>query len=187
MTIDNLMKGLMQSAGNGQQSSGGDALSQALGGLMGSSSQGGNQTDQMLGSLEHIIGGRPGTGQPLPQNAGNVPVTGGAGAPAMALVPPIADKVANKAHIPPRAATIAAAIALHYLLASHPSSSAKAPMNLGSVMQQLNSGGVSHGTLQSSGMVSDVMQATDLDRQGAMQTLDAVFGTLASHVQGAGD
>ncbi len=171
MSIDNFMKALMQSAigshghTDQQQDASGDALSQVLGGFMGGS-QGGDQVDQMLGALEHIIGGRPGTGQPLPRTSRNIPVTGGASGPAMTLVQPLADEVAAKVHIPPHLAVIAASIALHYLLASHPSSSAKPPMNFGSVMQQLDSGGVSRGTLQNTGMVNDVMQATGLDRQG---------------------
>ncbi len=188
MTLDNVMKGLMQSASGSQQGS--DPLSQALGGMTlapGASagvggSQGGNSTDAMLGALERIIGGKPGSGQPLPNNQGMVPNTGGANNPAMSMVQPVANQVAEKAHISPAMATIVAAIAMHYLLASHPSSSQESPLSLGSVMQELQGGGLSPSTMQNSGMVNDVKQATGLNDQQAQSGLGAAFKALASHL-----
>ncbi len=189
MTLDNLMKGLQQSAGGSQPGNGSNMLSDALGGMTLASgasagvggSQGGNSTDAMLGALEGIIGGKPGSGQPLPKSQGMIPNTGGNN-PAMSMVQPVANQVAERAHISPAMATIVAAIAMHYLLASHPSSSQQSPLSFGSLMQELQSGGVSQNTMQKSGMVNDVKQATGLNDQQAQSGLDAAFKALASHL-----
>src|SRR5512143_3355905 len=201
MAMEDLMKALMQSAMQSQpqaapqQPAGGDALSQVLGGLMGggqqampqqstggdmlsqvvgsllggAAQQGGGTGDALLGALEGIIGGQPGTGQALPMNQGNFST--GAANPAMMLLQPVVNQVAAKLNISPQIATVVASIALHYLLSSHPSTKPNAPLNLGGVMQQMASGGVSQGTLRNSGMLQDVMSATGLNKQQALQTL----------------
>lgn len=180
MTLDNLMKGLMQSASGSQQGSSGGLLSDALGGMMGGS-QGGNSGNMMLGALERIIGGKPGSGQPLPQNQGMIPSTG-SNNPAMSMVQPVANQVAERTHISPAIATVVAAIAMHYLLGSHPSTGGNSPLDFNSVMQQLQGGGVNQSTLHNSGMVNDVKQATGLDQQQAQSSLEAAFKALASHL-----
>ncbi len=214
MGMEDLMKALMQSAGQGQsapqpaggdllsgvlgglmgggqqampqQGGGADLLSGVLGGLMGGGASGGNSGDMMLGALEHIIGGQPGQGQQLGLSqmaSGNM---GGMGMndPMTSVLQPVISQVAAKANIPPQIAMVVASVAMHYLLSSHPSTSPKAPMDLGSVMQELQSGGLSANTMHQSGMVNDVMQATGLNKQGAQSSLDAVFQMLAGHVQG---
>lgn len=225
MTMENLMKALMQSAMESQQqqaapqqpapqqqSGGGDMLSQVLGGLMGGGQQaapqqvgdllsgvlgglmgggqqGGGQGDQLLGALEGIIGGQPGTGQALNLNQGAAMNMGSMGMnnPIMSLLQPVVSQLAAKANISPQIATVVASIAVHYLLSSHPSTSPKAPINLGSVMQELSSGGISPETLHNSGMVNDVMQATGLNQQQALKSLNATFGALGTYVQGMGN
>ncbi len=189
--LSGLLGGLM---GGGQQAmpqQGGDLLSGVLGGLMGGGTQGGNSGDMMLGALEQVIGGQPGQGQQLGLSqmaSGNMGMMGGMGMndPMMGMLQPVVSQVAAKANIPPQIATVVASVALHYLLSSHPSTSPKAPMDLGSVMQELQSGGLSANTMQKSGMVNDVMQATGLNKQGAQNGLEAVFNLLAGHVQGTG-
>jgi hypothetical protein len=210
MSMENLMKALMQSAEQSQQpqvpqqqAGGGDVLSEVLGGLMGGAQQSapqqgggdmlsgllggllgggqrGNSGDQMLGALEQIIGGRPGQGQTLGVSQGAMNM--GANDPVMMMVQPIVNQLAAKAKIPPQIATVVVSIAVHYLLSSHPSTSTKAPMNLGSFMQELSSGNVSPDTLHNTGMVKDVMQATGLDQQKAQSSLSTMFGMLASHL-----
>jgi len=125
MSMENLMKALMQSAEqtqqpqSPQQAGGGDVLSEVLGGLMGGAQQsvpqqgggdmlsgllggllgggqGGNSGDQMLGALEQIIGGRPGQGQTLGVSQGAVNM-GGMNDPIMAMVQPIVIQLATKA------------------------------------------------------------------------------------------
>jgi hypothetical protein len=210
MSMENLMKALMESAAPTQQQApqqqagGGDVLSEVLGGLMGGAQQsasqqgggdmlsgvlggllgggqGGNSGDQMLGALEQIIGGRPGQGQTLGVNQGAMNM-GGMNDPVMMMVQPIVNQLAAKAKIPPQIATVVVSIAVHYLLSSHPSTSTKAPMNLGSFMQELSSGNVSPDTLHNTGMVKDVMEATGLDQQKAQSSLSTMFGMLASHL-----
>jgi hypothetical protein len=236
MSMENLMKALMESAAQSQQQAphpqaGGDMLSEVLGGLMGGGQQapqqtggdmlsgvlgglmggaqqaapqqsgdlvsgilgslmggpqGGNHGDNMLGALEQIIGGQPGQGQTLGINQGAA-MNMGMNNPAMALIQPMVNQLAAKAKIPPQIATMVVSIALHYLLSSHPSTSTKAPMNLGSFMQELSSGNVSADTLHNSGMVKDVMQTTGLNQQDAVKSLNATFGALGAHVQGMGN
>jgi hypothetical protein len=212
MTMENLMKALMESAtqsqqGTPQQSAGGDAMSQVLGGLMGAGAQalsqqggaggggalsqviggllgggaqGGNQGDQLLGALEQVIGGQPGTGQPLTPNTSTPNLS--ANDPIMLLLQPVVTQLAAKANISPQIAMVVASIAVHYLLSSHPSTSPNAPMDLGNVMQQLSSGSISSTTLNKSGMVNDVMQATGLSKPEAVKSLNATFGALSASV-----
>ena len=146
--LSQVLGGLMgggQQAPAPQQAAGGDMLSQALGGILGGGAQGGNQGDQMLGMLEQVIGGTPGSGQ-LGMNQGLAANMGGMGGmemnnPIMMMLQPVVNQVAAKANISPQIATVVASIALHYLLSSHPSTTNQAPMNLGNVMQQLASSG----------------------------------------------
>jgi hypothetical protein len=202
MSMQDIMKALMQSsAGASQPSGGADALSQAIGGLMGGSQQssggglgallgsllgGGQQgtpATQLLGGLQQVIGGQPGWGN-LPMGGGTLP---SANDPIMMLLQPVVNQVAAKANIPPQIAVVVASIAVHYLLQSHPSTPGASPLNLGNVMQQLASGsGIPPSTLQSSGIVNDVMQTTGLNQQQATKTLNTTFSVLGKSVKGKG-
>ncbi len=193
MAMEDLMKALMQStSGAQQQSGGGDAMAQMLGGLLGGAQQadgqqsGGAPVGQMLGALEQIIGGQPGTGQPMNLNQGSGMNMGAMGAndPIMMLLQPVVGQLAAKANIQPQIAMVVVSIAVHYLLSAHPASGRAGALNLKSVLGQLASGGISADTLHNSGMVNDVMQATGLNQQQAVQSLDATFGALGAHVQG---
>jgi hypothetical protein len=186
--LGGLLGGAQQSGG--QQ--GGGALSQVLGGLLGGAQQSGTpqsggQGDLVLGALEQIIGGQPGAGQPMSMNQSGAMNMAGMDMnnPIMSMLQPVVNQLAAKANIPPQIATVVASIAVHYLLSSHPSTSNKAPMDLGNVMQQLSTGSLSQDTLHNSGMVNDVMQATGLNKQQAVKSLDTTFGVLGAHVQGA--
>ena len=186
--LGGLMGGGQQGGAVPQQSGGGDALSQVLGGLLGGGQQGGAEpAGQMLGALEQIIGGQPGTGQALSMNQGSAMNMGNMGMndPVMMLLQPLVNQLAAKANISPQIATVVASIAVHYLLSSHPSTPGTGRLDLGSVMQELSSGGISQETLHNSGMVNDVMQATGLNKQQSIKSLDATFGALGAHVQGS--
>lgn len=174
--LGNLMGALMQSA-SGSQQGGSDALSQAVGGLLGSQS-GSAPVGQLLNGIEQAIGGKPGSAQAGTNQAG-----ADANSPIMSLLGPVASAVAGKAGISPQVATTVAGIAMHYLLSSHPAAGGSAPMNLGSTMQQLaTTGGLSAATIQNSGMVNDVAKATGLSQQDAAKSLDAAFSHIAKHV-----
>jgi hypothetical protein len=133
----------------------------------------------LLGGLQQIIGGTPGTGQQLPLGGS----MGGVGSndPIMALLQPVVNNVAAKVGVSPQIATVVASIALHYLLQSHPNTPGASPLNLGSVMQALSSGKtINPAALQQSGMVNDVMQATGMDEQQAVRSINTTFGVLGS-------
>jgi hypothetical protein len=98
------------------------------------------------------------------------------------LLGPIASAVAGQVGISPAVATTVAATAMHYLVSSHPAAGGSAPLNLNNVAQQMASGGVSQQTLQSSGMVNAVQQATGLSPQQAQQALNSTFNHMASHM-----
>jgi hypothetical protein len=213
MSMQDIMQALMQSSSGtaGQSSGGADALSQVVGGLLGGGQQGGASqgaggmlsqmlggllgggqqsssaggVGQLLGGLQQIIGGTPGTGQQLPLGGGNMSM--GAGDPIMGLLQPVVNQLAAKAGISPQIATVIASIALHYLLQSHPSTPGASPLDLGSVMQTLGSGGrLDPNTLQSSGIVNDVMQATGMDQKQAVKSLNTTFNVLGSQVKAPG-
>lgn len=198
MAMEDILKALMQSAstqqrpqqpsgggsdamsdmiggllGGGQQSGGGDALSQVLGGLLGGGQQGsGAPASQALGGLEEIIG-RP-TGAAAPASSND---------PLMVLIQPLVNKVAAKVGISPAIATIIVSIVFKYLLKSHPSTPDESPLNLGSVMQTLASGGrLSESTLQTSGMVNEVVRTTGLNEKQAVETLNTTFGVIGSQL-----
>jgi hypothetical protein len=178
--LGNLLNALMQPGPGGQPSAGADILSQVAGGLMGGQAQGGGApVNQLLSGLEQVIGGKPGTGQPLPLNQGSAT---DANNPLMGLLGPIATAVAGQVGVSPAIATTVAATALHYLVQSHPSVPGASPLNLGQVAQQMAAGGVSQQTLQSSGMVNAVVQATGMNQQEAAKTLDATFAHIATQV-----
>jgi hypothetical protein len=174
--LGNLLNALMQPGAQGQPSAGADMLSQVVGGLMGGQQSGGTPVNQLLGGLEQVMGGKPGTSQPSGSGAT------ASSSPLMGLLGPIASAVAGQVGISPALATTVAATAMHYLVSSHPSASGSAPINLNNVAQQMASGSVSQQTLQSSGMVTAVAQATGLSQQQAAQSLDATFQHLAKHV-----
>jgi hypothetical protein len=176
--LGNLMNALMQPGAGGQQSAGASMLSSVVGGLMGGGQQGSAPVNQLLGGLEQVIGGNPTSGQPL--SGGTAPA---ANSPLMGLLGPIATAVAGKTGIPPAVATTVAATAMHYLISSHPAAGGTAPLNLNNVAQQMASGSVSQQTLQSSGMVNAVVQATGLSQQDAAKSLDATFAHLQTHVR----
>jgi hypothetical protein len=155
---------------------------------MGGGQQGGGAPAvQMLGALEQIIGGQPGTGQPLNPNQGAAMNMGSMGMndPIMMLLQPVVNQLAAKANISPQIAMVVASIAIHYLLSSHPSTPGTGRLDLGSVMQELSSGKISESTLHNSGMVNDVMQATGLSKPEAVKSLNATFGALGAHAKGS--
>ncbi len=162
--------------GGSQQGGGGDALSQVLGGLLGGGQQSGaSPASQVLGGLEQIIGAQAGaTAAP----------TASTSDPLMVLLQPLVNQVAAKVNISPAIATIIVSIAIKYLLKSHPSTPDQSPLNLGSVMQTLASGGrLSESTLQTSGMLNEVVRATGMDEQQALSSINTTFGVLGSSLK----
>lgn len=188
MSMEDLFKSLAQTAVQAAESpSGQSAISQMVGGLLGGSQQAGAQQSgggagQMLGLLEQVIGGVPGSGN-ITQGAG---VNLGASDPVMLLLQPVVNQLAAKANIQPQIATVVVSLAVHYLLSNHPSSGRGSnSLDLNSLFQQMSSGNISQSVFHNSGMVNDVMQATGLTKADAVKSLDATFSVLSGHVQGS--
>ena len=200
MAMEDILKALMQSAsaqqqpqqqsggssdamsqmiggllgGSQQSGGGGDALSQVSGGLLGGGQQGsGAPASQALGGLEQIIGGLAGTTAAPPSSND----------PLMVLIQPLVNKVAAKVGISPAIAAIIVSIVFKYLLKSHPSTPDESPLNLGNVMQTLASGQrLSESTLQTSGMVNEVVRVTGMDEKQAVESLNTTFGVIGSQL-----
>ena len=176
--LGNILSALMQPGQQGQQSAGADMLSQVVGGLMGGQQAGGAPVNQLLSGLEQVIGGKPGSGQPLGQ--GSAPASN---SPLMGLLGPIANAVAGQVGISPAVATTVAATAMHYLVSSHPAAGGNAPAGVGNLAQQVASGNISPAVLHSSGMVNAVVQATGLSQDDAAKSLNTTFNYFQQHAQ----
>lgn len=187
MSMEDLFKSLAQTAVQAAGSPAGQsAISQLAGNLLGGNQtgaqQGGGQTGQMLGMLEQVIGGTPGSGN-LTQGGGTMLA---ANDPVMLLLQPIVNQLATKAKIEPQIATVIVSLVVHYLLSNHPSSGRGSnSLDLNGLLQQMTSGNVNQNVFHDSGMVNDVMQATGLNKTQAVKSLDATFNALSGHVQGA--
>jgi hypothetical protein len=161
---------------SGGSSTGQDVLSNALGGLLGSS-QGSGQADQVLGSLEQMIAGG---GQNKVQNMN---MTGED--PMLNLVQPVADQLSRRTGLQPETSRAVVSLILHRMLTSHPSMGSKnSSLNLPEVFQQMaTSGGISTETLQKSGMINDLINSSGLDKQASIKNLSEAFNLLNGHVQ----
>lgn len=177
--IGELMSLLVQSSIQGGQLTGNQqATSQMISGLLGGG-QGSGQTGQVLGALEQMIsnGGQSGA-QNMNMAANN---------PMLNLVQPVAEQLSMRTGLQPQQAQAVVSLVLHRMLASHPAfGSNNARMNLAEVLQQMAaSGGVNQSMLHNSGMVNDLVNASGMDQQVALQNLNEVFSLLSGHVQNA--
>jgi hypothetical protein len=154
-----------------------DALSNALGGLMGGS-QGTGHANQVLGALEQMMAASGAQGNL--QNM-NVPPND----PLMNMIQPVAEQLSRRTGIQPQAAQAVVSLILHRMLASHPSMGRNnAYLNLAEVFQQMaSSGGVSQDVLHKSGMVNDLINSSGMDKQAALNNLSEAFNLLNGHVQ----
>jgi hypothetical protein len=174
--IGDLLRVLAQTNQPGAGQSSQDALSNALGGILGGS-QGSGQADQVLGSLEKMMtGGGQGTIQ-------NMNMTGED--PMLNLVQPVADQLSRRTGIQPAVSRAVVSLILHRMLTSHPSMGNKlANLNLSEVFQQMSSsGGVTQATLHQSGLVTDLINSSGMDKQAALNSLSEAFNLLNGHVQ----
>ena len=176
--IGDLLRVLAQTNQPGGGSSGGeDALSNALGGLMGNS-QGSGQADEVLGSLEQMIAAG-GTQSNLKNT--NMAVND----PILNLVQPVADQLSRRTGLQPETSRAVVSLILHRMLTSHPSmGSNNMHLNLADVFQQMaSSGGITPDTLHKSGLVNDLINASGMDKQASLNNLSEAFNLLNGHVQ----
>jgi hypothetical protein len=183
--MEDLMKTLVQTAEQPgtQQMLGNLANSLLSGGSQQQSGGGQGQAPvgQLLGALEQVIGGTPGSGN----FSGGGGMNMSANDPIMMMLQPVVNQVAAKANLDPQIATVVASLAVHYLLSSHPASGS-GNSSLSGLLGELSSGAVSQDTMHNSGMVNDVVKATGLSKADATKALDSTFSVLGGHVQGSG-
>jgi hypothetical protein len=188
MSMEDILKILVDSRQPGsatRPAAGRDPMTDLIGGLLGGQAP---QTGQapaspglsdMMGILETILGaGRASQGGGLSQSP--------AGNPIMGLLQPVVNKIAQKMNISPEIAMLVVTFVVQKLLAHHPTSGRDSTQfDLDDMLQQMSSGNINPQTLQSSGMVDELAQATGLDHETAARSLDATLGVLGGQVAGA--
>ncbi|MFZ5878885.1 MAG: hypothetical protein ACOY0R_05930, partial [Chloroflexota bacterium] len=207
MSLEDIFKVLADSRqpGGSGQSAEQDPMAQLVGGLLGGGQGGADQTTgQVMDLVGSLLGGQtsaPSTGA-SEQGAGlgnmmgllesvigagqageNTGTTTPASDPILSMLQPFINQLAEKVKIPPALATIAVSFVVHKMLSHHPTSGRDSTqLDLDDL---LNTGAVNADTLQSSGMVRELSQATGLDEGAASKTLDAAFSLLGGTAQQA--
>lgn len=175
MSMEDILKVLINSRQQGSSSQTADPMTELLGGLLGSG-QPQAQTPNpqtgglgaMMGMLEMVMGSNQG-GAATQSSAANNPI--------MMLLQPFVGKLAKKMNIPPEIAMTVVSYAAHKLLAHHPTSGRDSnSFNLDDMLQQIGSGKIDQRIFQDSGMVKEISKSTGLDEATASKTLDAAFG-----------
>lgn len=180
MSMEDILKALVDSRQRGsapQQNH--DPMAELIGGLLGGgqqaapgNSQAGGLRD-MMGLLETVMGNQGGTAS----QAGSV------NSPIMALLQPFVAPLAKKANIPPEIAMIVITFVVHKLLSHHPTSGRDSnSFDLDELLGQVNTGQVSSGLLQSSGMVKELSNKTGLDESATEQALMLAFSLVGKTI-----
>lgn len=191
MSMTSLLNALLESQQmNLQQPKTQDPLGELLGGLIGQSRVGAQMQTHIglvLGALEGLLGFQPNSGVNPVENMVSGMATGEAAIKErlMPLLQPTVNRLAEKANIEPQAATAIVSLVLHYMLSSHPASGRNSMIELNNLMAELKTGSVNIDALNNSGIIEDLMQATGMDRDSAIKSLDSVFGMLSNHMRGA--
>lgn len=197
MSMEDILKSLVNSRQQGNSTQGADPMSSLIGGLLGGQSQGGvNLSDGIdIGDVAGLVGGLMGGAQPS-QGASQQPAGGlggmmgmlesvmggqGAGAndPIMGLLKPYIAPLAKKANISPEIAMIVVSFVAHKLLAHHPTSGRDSnSFDLDNMLQQIGSGKIDLSVLHNSGMVNELSKKTGLDEETAAKSLDLAFSMV---------
>lgn len=206
MSMEDILKALVNSRQQGSSSQSSDPMTDLVGGLLGGGkSQGGvNLSDGVdLGDVAGLVGGFMGeTQQPKgarQQQAGELSgmmgmlesVMGGQGTsqndPVMMMLQPFVAPLAKKANISPEIAMIVVSFVAHKLLAHHPTSGRDSnTFNLDDMIQQMSTGKIDSNLLHSSGMVKEVSAKTGLDEATAVKSLNTAFSMMGKEVQSGG-
>jgi hypothetical protein len=103
--------------------------------------------------------------------------------PMLNLIQPVADQLSRRTGLQSETARAVVSLILHRMLTSHPSmGSNNARLNLAEVFQQMaSSGGVSPDILHNSGMMNDLINASGMDKQAALNSLSEAFAILNGH------
>lgn len=200
MSMEDILKVLVDSRQQGSSTQNADPMTSLIGGLLGGQSQGGvNLSDGVdAGDVMSLVGGLMGaTGQPQSasqQQAGGLGdmmgalegIMGGgqsgmqtASDPVMMLLQPFIEPLAKKANIPPAIAMIVVSFVAHKLLAHHPTSGRDSnTFDLEDLLGQVNSGGVNSSLLQNSGMIREISMKTGMDEATAEKSLGIAFNLV---------
>ena len=195
MSMEDILKVLVDSRQQGNSTQGSDPMTNLIGGLLGGTqnqshapvapagyqqrqqqTQSGGGLGEMMGMLEMFMGG----------NQGGATQSAAASDPIMMLIQPYVGKLAKKANIPPEIAMIVVSFVAHKLLSHHPTSGRdSSSFNLDDLIGQMSSGKVDKSIYETSGMVSEISKSTGLDEATASKTLDAAFGLFGKQIQSA--
>ena len=195
MSMEDILKVLVNSRQQGSSTQGSDPMSDLIGGLLGGAqgqshapvapasyqqqqqqTQSGGGLGDMMGMLEMFMGG----------NQSGVTQSAAASDPFMMLIQPYVGKLAKKANIPPEIAMIVVSFVAHKLLSHHPTSGRdSSSFNLDDLIGQMSLGKVDKSIYETSGMVKEISKSTGLDESTASKTLDAAFGLFGKQIQSA--
>jgi hypothetical protein len=184
MSMEDILKVLVNSRQQGSQSQAGDPMADLIGNLLGGGQPQMPQTQRqqpsgglgdMMGLLEMFMGGNQsgGTNQMSMNN------------PIMLLLQPFVEKLAKKMNIPPQIAMVVVSFVAYKLLSHHPTSGRDSnSFDLDDMLKQMSSGKIDPNILQNSGMVNELSRSTGLDQATAAKSLEAAFGMFGKQVQG---
>ena len=198
MSMEDILKVLVNSRQQGSSSQGSDPMTDLIGGLLSGAQtqtqshapiappsyyqqqqQQQNQQQSgglgnMMGLLEMFMGG---TQSGATQSAA-------AGNPIMMLLQPYVGKLAKKANIPPEIAMVVVSFVAHKLLSHHPTSGRDSnSFDLDDMIGQMSAGKVNKSIYETSGMVKEISKSTGLDEATASKTLDAAFGLFGKQIK----
>ncbi len=192
MSMEDILKVLVNSRQQGSSSQGSDPMTDLIGGLLSGTQnqshapiapasyqqqqqQPSGGLGDMMGLLETVMGGNQGSSS---QSSMSNPV--------MMLLEPYVGKLAKKANIPPEIAMIVVSFVAHKLLSHHPTSGRdSSSFDLDQLLGQMGSGKIDKNIYETSGMVNEISKSTGLDPATASKTLDAAFGMFGKQIQSA--
>lgn len=184
MSLEDILKVLVDSRQQPASSQGADPMANLIGSLLsggrpqGMPQSGGSQPSglgDMMGMLETVMGSQSG-----PSNMGT-------GDPIMALLQPFVKQLANKMDISPEIAMVVISFVVHKLLSHHPTSKRDSnSFNLDDMLQQMGTGQVDSGLLRSSSMVAELSKKTGLDEGTTEKSLQLALGLLGNIVNKTG-
>lgn len=201
MSMEDILKVLVNSRQQGNSSQSADPMSDLIGGLLGGGQpqQPSQGTDQMTDLIGGLLGGQQSQPQNNSQQAGGLSgmmgllekLMGGqsqsAANPIIGLLKPFVAPLAKKANISPEIAMIVVSFVAQKLLAHHPTSGRDSnSFDLDDMLKQMGSGKIDSNVLQSSGMVNELSRKTGLDEAAAARSLQAGFGLVGKRAVGAG-
>ena len=186
MSMEDILKVLVNSRQQGSQSQSADPMADLIGNLLGSgqpqmpqtqSQQQSGGLGDMMGLLEMFMGSNnQQQANPMNQMTNN---------PIMMLLQPFVEKLAKKMNISPQIAMMVVSFVAYKLLSHHPTSGRDSnSFNLDDMLKQMSSGKIDPNILQNSGMVNELSRSTGLDQATAAKSLEAAFGMFGKQVQG---